>query len=241
MPRVLLAYGGGPDQVGDLWLPSTPPPYPVVVLVHGGFWYQRWQRDLMDRLAQDLARRGRAAWNIEYRRVGGGGGWPATGQDVARAVDHLATMSPVHGLDLNQVTLVGHSAGGHLALWASARREASVRAVLVVGLAPVTDLALARAEGLGSGAVDALFAGGPTQTNASPIHRLPLGLPQLLAHAADDSLVPVAHTRRYVSAARSAGDSVDYRETPSGGHFTFLDPDSEVWAEVVAALPQCQH
>jgi acetyl esterase/lipase len=238
---VLLAYGGGPDQVGDLWLPSTPPPHPVVVLVHGGFWYQRWQRDLMDRLALDLSRRGRAAWNIEYRRVGADGGWPTTGDDVVRAVDHLTSLAPLHDLDPSDVTLVGHSAGGHLALWTAARREASVRPVLVVGLAPLTDLVAARAESLGSGAVDALFAGGPTQTDASPIHRLPLGLPQLLAHAADDSLVPVAHSRRYVSAARSAGDPVDYRETPTGGHFTFLDPDSEAWAEVVAALPQCQH
>jgi acetyl esterase/lipase len=140
-------------------------------------------------------------------------------------------------LDLSRVTLVGHSAGGQLSLWTAARSEASVRPALVVGLAPVTDLALARTEGLGDGAVDALFAGGPTVTDASPIARLPLGVAQLLAHAADDPLLPVAHTRRYVSAARAAGDPIDYRETPSGRHFTFLDPRSEGWAEVVDALP----
>lgn len=234
---VPLAYGRGPDQVGDLWLPSTPPPHPVMVLVHGGFWYRRWQRDLMDKLALDLARRGRAAWNIEYRRVGAGGGWPTTGEDVARAVDHLTSLAPLHDLDLSHVTLVGHSAGGHLALWTAARREASVRPVLVVGLAPLTDLAAARSEGLGSDAVDALFAGAPTPPDASPITRLPLGIPQLLFHAADDPLVPVTHTRRYVSAAEAAGDRIDYRELPTGGHFTFLDPASEPWAEVVDALP----
>lgn len=236
MPRELLAYGSGPDQVGDLWLPSTPPPTPVVVLVHGGFWYQQWKRDLMDRLALDLSRRGRAAWNIEYRRVGAGGGWPATGEDVARAIDHLASLASPYDLDVSHVTLVGHSAGGQLVLWAAARREAVVTPVLVVGLAPVTDLALARTEGLGDGAVDALFAGGPTVSDASPIDLLPLGVPQLLTHAADDPLVPVAHTRRYVSAAEAAGDPIEYRETTTGRHFTFLDPDSEAWLALAEVL-----
>jgi acetyl esterase/lipase len=231
---VLVSYGPGPDQVGDLWLPSTPPPHPVVVLVHGGFWYERWRRDLMDGLARDLVLRGQAAWNLEYRRIGTGGGWPDTGQDVVWGVDHLVSLAPLHDLDLSHVTLVGHSAGGHLALWAAARPEAGVRAVLVVGLAPITDLAAARSEALGSGAVDALFAGRPTLPDASPIELLPLGVPQLLLHAADDPLVPVAHTRHYAGAARTAGDPVDYRELPSGGHFTYLSPTSEPWRAVAA-------
>jgi acetyl esterase/lipase len=235
LTRLLLAYGSGPDQVGDLWLPSTPPPHPVVVLVHGGFWYRRYQRDLMDQLALDVSRRGWAAWNIEYRRIDGGGGWPATGNDVAAAVDHLRALTPLHDLDLTRLTLVGHSAGGHLALCSAARRE-GVRPALVVGLAPITDLALARAENLGSGAVDALFAGGPTLTDASPIDRLPIGVPQILAHTTDDRLVPVEQSRRYAAAARAAGDQIDYRETPDGGHFTFLSPTSEAWLRIVETL-----
>jgi acetyl esterase/lipase len=232
-----LAYGSAPDQVGDLWLPSTPPPHPVVVLVHGGFWYRRYERNLMDQLALDLSRRGWAAWNIEYRRIGTGGGWPATGDDVAAAVDHLAAVAGVHGLDLTRLSLVGHSAGGHLALCCAARRE-GVKPALVVGLAPVTDLVLARAENLGAGAVEAFLAGGPVPSEASPVDRLPIGVRQLIAHAADDRLVPVEHSRRYAAAARAAGDPIDYRETPNGGHFTFLSPDSEAWRAVVERVPR---
>jgi acetyl esterase/lipase len=233
-----VTYGTEPDQAGDLWLPSTPPPHPVVVLVHGGFWYGQWRRDLMDKLALDLAGRGRAAWNIEYRRIGTGGGWPVTGEDVARAIDHLGSLASAHQLDLSRVNLVGHSAGGQLALWAAARQDAGVRATLVVGLAPLTDLAAARAQGLGLKAVDALFAGGPTIPDASPIERLPLGVPQLLLHAADDKLVPVEQSRTYAAAARQAGDPIDYRETPTGGHFTFLSPQSELWQAAAAAITE---
>jgi acetyl esterase/lipase len=231
-----VTYGTEPDQVADLWLPTNPPPHPVVVLVHGGFWYGQWRRDLMDKLALDLTRRGQAAWNIEYRRIGTGGGWPVTGEDVARAIDHLGSLAPVHHLDLSRVTLVGHSAGGQLALWAAARRQADVRATLVVGLAPLTDLATARVQGLGLHAVEALFAKGPTDPDASPIERLPLGVRQLLFHATDDKLVPVEQSRTYTAAAQAAGDPIDYRETPTGGHFTFLDPHSEPWRAVAEAI-----
>ena len=123
-----LDYGPGPDQHGQLWLPDVDEPHPVVVLVHGGFWRDQYRLDLMTPLAEELVMVGLAAWNIEYRRVGPtGGGWPTTLQDVSAAVDQLADPAVAEMLDLNRVAVVGHSAGGHLALWIGQRGGASIR------------------------------------------------------------------------------------------------------------------
>ncbi len=117
-----LSYGPESFQFGDLYLPSTSGPYPTVILIHGGYWRARYGLDLMTGLAEDLATRGYAAWNIEYRRVGNpGGGWPGTFLDVALATDYLRVLAPTYALDLQRVVPIGHSAGGHLALWLAAR------------------------------------------------------------------------------------------------------------------------
>ena len=123
-PPRQIAYGDHPDQVGNLHLPLGEGPWPTVVLVHGGFWKWGWDRTLMTRLAHDLANRGFAVWNIEYRRVGQeGGGWPGTFEDVAAAVDGIAGLD---GVDAGRVVTIGHSAGGHLALWLAARHRIPV-------------------------------------------------------------------------------------------------------------------
>jgi len=238
-----LAYGPDPGQEGDLWVPAGPGPHPVAVLFHGGFWYHAWERDLMDGLAVDLARRGIAAWNVEYRRVGAGGGWPATGDDAGRATEHLAALAPVYGLDLSRVTVLGHSAGAQLALWVAARgRRASVHPALAVGLATIGDLAAARAGAIGGGSVTRLItADGVVDpevalADASPVARLPIGVPQLLAHAVDDGVVPVSQTTRYADAARAAGDDVTVLELEAGGHFDLIDPGTPAWAAVAAAI-----
>ena len=162
-------YGDAASQFGELWLPAGDAPNPIVVLIHGGFWQDAFDLRLMDPLARDLVGRGYAVWNIEYRRVGNdGGGWPTTFDDVAAAIDHLAALGGSAPLDLDQVALVGHSAGGHLALWAAGREAIApgdpwsdpvVIPALTVGQAPVADLARASAERAGGGAVD-LFLGG---------------------------------------------------------------------------------
>jgi pimeloyl-ACP methyl ester carboxylesterase len=117
------AYGPGPDRFGELWRPAGSGPWPVVALLHGGFWRTGRTLELMRPLAADLAGRGFAAWNLEYRRVGQpGGGWPGTCEDVAAGLDHLEGLASRAPLDLDRLVVAGHSAGGHLALWSAARR-----------------------------------------------------------------------------------------------------------------------
>jgi len=237
-----LAYGHDPSQEGDLWCPAGPGPHPVAVLFHGGFWYHAWERDLMDGLSGDLARRGIAAWNVEYRRVGAGGGWPATGEDAARATDHLVPLAPVYGLDLSRVAVLGHSAGAQLALCVAARgRRGEVHPRLVVGLATIGDLERAMTDQIGGSSVARMLGTDLGDLDvalgdASPRARLPIGVAQLLAHAADDDVVPLSQTTDYATAARTAGDGVTVMEFPAGGHFALIDPTTPAWAAVASDL-----
>jgi acetyl esterase/lipase len=183
----------------------------------------------MKALASDLARRGQAAWNIEYRRVGRGqgGGWPATFDDVSAAIDHLADLGPAR-LDLRAVAAVGHSAGGQLALWAAARSEARIPVRRVVAQAAVCDLAAAGER------AHALMGGTPSEVperyaSADPMRLIPLGVPVLLVHGADDQTVPALRSRRYAEAARAAGDAAELFEPSPGGHRAHLDPRSQAW------------
>jgi dipeptidyl aminopeptidase/acylaminoacyl peptidase len=195
----------------------------------------------MDALCRDLVGAGWAAWNLEYRRLGflAGGGWPETFEDVAAGIDHLAELP---GLDLGTVVAIGHSAGGHLALWAASRELPRVRVTHAVGQAAVSDLREAARLGLSRNAAETLLGGSPVQRperyrRASPIERLPLGLPQLLVHGEEDANVPVAMSLRYRHAALAAGDHVDLVVLPGTGHFEHLDPTSEAWKAVRAWLP----
>jgi acetyl esterase/lipase len=232
-PADVRRYGDDPEQVGDLRRPAGSGPRPVAVLVHGGFWWDPWERDGMDGLAVDLVRAGWVTWNVEYRRLGSGGGWPATADDVAAAVDHVAALP---GCDPGRVVLVGHSAGGLLALLTAGRQAATVRPATVVAMAPVTDLDAALAQDLGGGAAGALL-GAADPAEASPLDRLPLGVPLVIAHAADDAVVPVDQGRRYADAARAAGDDVTLHDPPAGGHLGWVDPSSAAWRSVRRLLP----
>ncbi|HEY8858117.1 MAG TPA: alpha/beta hydrolase, partial [Gaiellales bacterium] len=124
-------YGADQSQVADLHTPAAGEGWPVAVVLHGGFWRERYDRTLMEPLCADLAESGWAAWNLEYRRVGGGGGWPATFDDVAAGIDHLAAVAAP--LDRARVVTIGHSAGGHLALWAASRARPGVAVTAAVG------------------------------------------------------------------------------------------------------------
>src|SRR5689334_8224558 len=159
---IRLAYGLGPLQSGELYVPSGPGPHPTVILIHGGYWRARYKLGLMDGLAQDLARRGIAAWNIEYRRVGDpGGGWPGTFLDVASATDYLRVSVSTYVLDLKRYVRVGHSAGGNLALWLAARpriKEHALQKAMTLsanGMNEITHTPFELAEAIGlAGVVD---------------------------------------------------------------------------------------
>jgi acetyl esterase/lipase len=241
-PARQIAYGDHPDQVGNLHLPPGEGPWPTVVLIHGGFWKWGWDRTLMTLLAHDLANRGFTAWNIEYRRVGqDGGGWPGTFEDVAAATDALAE---IEGVDTSRVVTVGHSAGGHLAVWLAARHRLPpgepgsrplVRPRAAVSQAGVVDLVHGAIEDLGSGACAALLGGSPSEVPAryavaSPASLLPLGVPVLLVHGARDEIVPLSQSRDYADAARAAGDLVELAESAGADHFDVIEPTHELWS-----------
>ncbi len=260
-----FAYGSLADQVGDLYLPETALP-PIICLLHGGFWRLPWGRDHTAAIARDLAHRGFAVWNLDYRRVGTpGGGWPGTLKDVAAGIDHLADLAARgEPLDLRRLTVVGHSAGGHLALWsASGRRRkgqaaacatgapgavgvgvdppCKVQITAAVGLAPVADLVLAHELGSGKGAVADFMGASPQKAperyrSASPAALLPLGVQQLILHGTLDDDVPVDVSRRYAAAAQAAGDDLTFLELEGAAHMDFVDPASAAYAQLCAWL-----
>jgi acetyl esterase/lipase len=234
-PQGRFSYGQNPSQVCELFLPDGPGPFPVAVLIHGGFWRQRYALDQQRPLAEHLRERGWAAWNVEYRRLGGDGGWPATVEDVGAAIDALADRP--EPLDRARVVAIGHSAGGHLAFWAAARREPRVALSAAVSQAGVVDLDLAAELRLSNGVVLDFLGGTPEEVPeryelASPARRLPLGVPLLLVHGEEDDTVPVRSSLAFAESARAAGDDCTLVTLP-GGHFEHLDPDSDSFQAVV--------
>ncbi|GAA4452700.1 alpha/beta hydrolase [Phytohabitans houttuyneae] len=240
-PATRIRYGPGPEQWGELRMPpgaaladGVGSPVPVAVLLHGGFWRSVWAADLMDALAADLAARGFAAWNLEYRRPDRHG-WTATVSDVAAGLTALSDVD--EPLDLDRVAVLGHSAGGQLALRVAADHG---RVALAVPLAGVLDLAGGDGRGIGTGAVTAAL-GGPryevpeVYAASDPMARVPVGVPQLVVVGADDDLDLVDFNRRYVAAARAAGDDVTYIEEP-GDHFAVIDPAAPLWHTTADAL-----
>lgn len=228
-----IRYGGMSSQFVQMWPPPNGRALGIIVSLHGGWWRARHDLHLNDPLCSALAADGWVVANVEYRRSDGdGGGWPQTLTDVLDAIDTILAALPDRA-DRPVVT-VGHSAGGHLALLASSRRQVSA----AIGLAPVTDLPRCVAEGLGEGATRQFLADADdvTAREASPLHRLPLGVPQLIMHGDQDQRVPVEHSRDYVAAARAEGDEVTYEEIANTDHFQVIDPAHPGWAAVTKWL-----
>ncbi|ASU83628.1 alpha/beta hydrolase [Nocardiopsis gilva YIM 90087] len=231
-----LCYGTHPSQVIHVRQPDTDAdaPFPVAVLLHGGWWRDRYDARLMEPLAADLAEAGWLVWNIEYRRTGDdGGGWPRTLDDVRTALDLLKVRlaDGAEPGDPSRVVAFGHSAGGHLSLMAALGSPLTI----VVGLAPVTDLRTSLHAGLGEGAVSAFLGPDPADElveDSSPLRRIPIGTVQLIVHGKRDDRVPVEQSRAYVKAARAAGDRVDYIELLDADHFDVIDPAHESWETV---------
>ena len=262
-PDAVLRYGGGEDQIADFRLPNRPPassaggvrdPAPIVVLIHGGFWRDEYDRAHLGPLAAALAARGYAVCVPEFRRSSPGrSGWPGIFDDVASAVDALPRMmaeaAGAGAVDTGRVVLAGHSAGGHLALWAAARHRLPADAPWrlqappavrgVVALAAVSDLIACHDQEMGNGAAAALMGGSPDRlpgrfAAADPAGLLPLGTRLWLVHGTDDMNVPVEMSRGFTARARAAGDDAELHELSGYDHFALIDPLSGAWSQVLA-------
>jgi acetyl esterase/lipase len=252
-PLRRIAYASEDSlQFGDLLLPPGPGPFPLAVVIHGGCWLARvGSLDSTAALAAALTDAGIATWNIEYRRVGNrGGGWPGTFLDVGAATDYAKTLARSYPLDLARVVVVGHSAGGHLALWVAARAKLPVASELrresplplrgVVALAGPGDLRTIAAHAgdiCGEHTLERLVGGTlelvpEHYAQASPAALLPLAVRQILVAGSEDPVIPTRLLAAYESAARKAGDRVELDEIKGAGHLDLIAPGPPAWATV---------
>jgi acetyl esterase/lipase len=227
-------YGTHADQELDLRLPEGDGPHRVAFVLHGGFWRPPFTRGNTSAIAVALTRAGWATANAEYRRLGPGA-YRTMLEDVAAARAALHELDAA--LDLSRVTAIGHSAGGHLALWLAARGGANT----VLALAGVCDLEDAAREGLGRRATQEFLGGTPAEVPdayelADPARRVPFGVRQVLAHGTADDRVPFAHAERYCERARAAGDDCSVLALDGVDHFDVIDPRTDAWRQIVAAL-----
>jgi acetyl esterase/lipase len=252
-PDQHIAYGKAAQQFGELYLPKGKGPFRVVVIIHGGCWLADLPGpELMAPMAGALRDRGYAVWSIDYRRIGHpGGGYPGTFDDTGRAIDMLRDLAPRYRLDLSHVVLVGHSAGGHLALWATARARIPASSILhhqgslpvhgVVSLSGIPDLAAYRASGAeacgGPGTIDSLVGKHANPyADTAPIALLPLGVKQAIVSGQTDRIIAAHFGHDYAAKAKAAGDQVEDIEVPASGHFDLIDPQAPAWQQVLAAI-----
>ncbi len=221
-----IRYGDQADQFGHLRLPPGGGRHPLVMVVHGGFWRHQWTFDTSAALARDLTRRGLATFNVEYRRLGMGGGARVTSGDLALAASHIARHPAI---DATRMAILGHSAGGQLAVTEAVR---SGRFRLAVALGGVLDLEQAITDGVGEGA-PLEFLGEEDPAEYSPIRLLPFATPLIVAHGIGDEVVPVVQAERFLAVA---GDGVTAMLFPDTGHSEVLDPAHHMWRSVADRL-----
>lgn len=234
-----LAYGSDPNQFGDLRLPKTRGPFPVVLNVHGGFWRAQYDLAHAGHLCAGLTARGFATWNVEYRRVGNeGGGWPGTLEDVVSAYRFITQMAKHHPLDASRVLVMGHSAGGQLALCMAAHEPSIQRAMSLAG---VLDLERAYQLHLSQDAV-VEFLGGTPKTVAEHYHEAdPMKLAILKARQAvlcggADDVVPPDFTSKYAKVKKTGGEEVTLIEIAKADHFDLIDPRSAAWKQIAQSV-----
>lgn len=246
-----IRFGDGEFNFADLRLPADGEgPFPAVINIHGGFWRSKYDLEHAGHLCAALAASGIATWNIEYSRTGhAGGGWPGTFLDVALACRALFERAADLNIDPNRIIVMGHSAGGHLALWVAALGKVPADSPAAspplpirgaISLCGSIDLVAVCEQWLGDGAV-ADFLGGKVAdvpqayAHGSPRELLPLGTRQLLMHGIHDDIVPVAMGESYVAAAVALGDPAEFIPLDCG-HFEVIDPESAVWPTILASV-----
>ena len=257
-PTRRIPYGLGPMSFGELWLPAGAGPYPVVLMAHGGCWRSNVARlSIMNYAADDLRRHGYAVWNVEYRGVDRpGGGWPGTFADVAAGADELRALARAYPLRIDHVVALGHSAGGHLALWLAARPRLPQQSALargdplpiagVLSLGGLPDLEAEHArgpEGCGADSIEAL-TGRPDRARpdvyaeTSPA-RLGAGRDrEVLINGAEDPIAPPADGRAYAAKMRALGARIESVVIPASGHVELIAPGSAAWSAVLQALEE---
>jgi acetyl esterase/lipase len=231
-----VPYGDDPNQFAEIRVPKTKGPFPVAMNIHGGFWRAKYDLTHAGHLCAALTAKGIATWNVEYRRVGNkGGGWPGTFEDVRSAYRYLAQVDKKYNLDLAKLLVMGHSAGGELALCLAAH-EASVKKV--VSLAGVVDLKQAYEQHLSNDAVVEFLGGKPSEVpehyhEADPMEEaMPQSTVQWLIHGAGDDVVPSTFSRNYAQQKKGRGEDVHYSEISTAGHYDLIDPRSKAWPQV---------
>lgn len=249
-PHHRYAYGRNAQQFGELTLPATTPPHPVIILIHGGGYREMYNLRPLGSAVAALADAGFAVWNIEYRRFGNGGDFPQMFLDVGAAADHLKQLAGAHDLDLSRVISMGHSAGGHLALWLAgrhriesaspifAREPVAIHAVLA--LAPLADVSAGSESELSSDALLAVMGGRAAAApqayrDGSPSELIPLGAPQVIIVGSEDKAM-LANAKQYSVAATQAGDEVDLQIIAGVGHFEIVAVETAAWEGVCQSL-----
>jgi acetyl esterase/lipase len=237
---VRLAYGPEPLQFGDLRLPAGDGPHPLVVMIHGGYWQAIYNLTHAGHICADFAVHGIATWNIEYRRLGDpGGGWPAVLEDASAALEHVRELAVAYPLDLDRLVVMGHSAGGQLALFAARRTALPLRAA--VSLSGVVDALAIHRTGDDNGIITRLLGGTyeavPERWHeASPRNQLPLGIRYVLACGTED--VHWGPNKEMAAAALAAGDEVELLPLSGAGHFELVDPQTPEWRVIRARVDE---
>jgi acetyl esterase/lipase len=259
-PDHVIRYGEHERQVVDLYLPRGAGPHPVAVMIHGGCWSAPWDRTLMNWISDDLRRRGIAVWNIDYRVIENGNGYPQVFDDTWAAIHQLAIQAHQYRLDPQRVVAVGHSAGGHLGLWYAARRRrwsppANVRMIpppefrAVVSLGGLPDLELAErppGSGCGTEVIGQLVGRGqPGRSDPFADTSVPrmgaLGIPQVLVNGTQDRIIPTFFAEDYAGKMRALGDDVRVRLVERTGHVELIAPDSAAWAVAAEEVERALH
>ncbi|MDM7956553.1 alpha/beta hydrolase [Blastomonas sp.] len=245
-----FAYGDDPLQLVDLWLPQGAGPHPVVVMIHGGCWQTEIAtRDIMNYIADDLRKHGIAVWNIEYRGVDRGGGHPGTYHDVGAAADLLAAKAQALNLDLSTTIAIGHSAGGHLALWLAARQALPadeplrganpLRIDAAISQAGIADLRAAmQRDGHACGTEAPKAMAGDAFALTSPPEMPVSQALQIQFHTDKDRIAPPAYATEYAAVMAKRGITVETHVHGPEGHVELIAPASRSWAAQRARIQE---